>query len=94
MPTVTQLIQPDGTMRTPTVEDMANQLAEQAIQLATNGRIRPTGEHLTQRIVAASQPAPSRNRFDMRGTDKWLQPAPRVSQAQLDRDLKSLLING
>ena len=94
MPTIVQLVQNDGSMRTPTVEDMRIQLAAQAIQLATHGKVLPNAnDSVTRNCMAASNPrnVPSHN-FDMRGTSSWLRSKP--STARIDAELRSLLING
>ena len=94
MPTVVQLVQNDGSMRTPTVEDMRIQLASQAIQLAIHGRVSPNAnDSVTRNCMAASNPrnVPSHN-FNMRGTSDWLRSKP--STIRIDAELRSLLING
>jgi len=92
MPTVVQLVQNDGSMRTPTVEDMANVLASQAIQLARHGRIAANAnDSFTRSCMAQSNPVAARG-FDRSNSGNWLRSKP--STTRIDAELRSLLING
>jgi hypothetical protein len=91
MPTVVQIVRNDGTLRTPTVEDMANLIASQAIQLATHGRIAPIeNDPVTRRCIAAGRPVAAKG-FG-KGPNSWLESKP--STSRIDSELRSLLIEG
>jgi hypothetical protein len=95
MPTVVQIIQNDGTLRTPKVEDMAEQIAANAIQIVKHGRILPQDDNAVSRgyIAQARAVAKQQFGFDMRGTSDWLERKP-ASTSRIDAETLSLLIKG
>jgi hypothetical protein len=95
MAIVTQIIRNDGRMDSPTVQDMADLLAKQTIEIVKHGRILPQDDNAVSRgyIAQARAVAKQQFGFDMRGTSNWLERKP-ASTTRIDTEILGLLING